>query len=183
MIKKTLLLFGFLLLYKETSSRQLKQFIPSNWISTCTEKCPETPLDLCDFYFQGYRNTIPYFNMDNNSTTDFQISPQIFDKYINRTVDTYNSTRPACLLNKKNQYKFTNLYYPMSINHIGKVFINMTDYDSKCDNFCGKCLLLYIVKTRPHWKDGNYTLLLSGDGNIIFPEERRCVVFKTENCY
>jgi len=180
-MKKNTFLFGLLLilLHKETSSRNLNQFIPSMWISTCIKNCPQTPLDLCDFYFQGYPDNIPYFELPNNGS----FSPPILDKILNRTVDTYNSTRPACSLNLKSQYKFTNLYYPMSVNHIGHVFMNMTLFNSGCDDFCGKCMLLYIVKIRPHWSDGNYTLLLSGDGNTVFLEERRCIVFKTAPCF
>ncbi len=166
--------------------RTLKQsvkFIPSMWISTCIKKCPEKPLDLCDFYFQGYQDMIPQFDIpENSSSSSVKISPSILDKYINKTVNIYNTTRPGCLLNTKKQYKFTRYYYPSSINNIGYIFINASNI-ANCEDTCGKCVLMYTVVARPHWANGNTTLLLSGDGNLVFPEERRCVIFKTNNCY
>ncbi len=178
MTKRLFITMVMSLLSYSSTSRTIKQFIPSMWYQKCIDKCPDKPLDMCDFYFQDYEESIPYFDIPTNSS---MLSPPILDKFINRTVDTYNSTRPACSLNLKKQYKFTNKFYPMSINHIGHIFINKTT--TTCDDFCGKCILLYIVKSRPHWSNGNYTLLLSGDGNTVFPEERRCVVFKTSPCY
>ena len=166
--------------------RHLKSYIPSTWINKCLITCPKSPLDACDFYFQGFLSKVPVFDYGKNSSrfgNDTILTPAVLDKYLNRTVDIHTTTRPACYLNNKNVTKFTNMYYASGIRRIGHVMVNKSATTDKCDEFCGKCVLLYMVQARPHWPDGSFTELLSGDNNTVFPESRRCVVFKTTSCY
>lgn len=185
MMKVTILSLVFILAASiHVHGRSIQQYIPSNWIYKCLIQCPSQPLDVCDFYFQGYHDQLPVFTYNTTSPkylNNTVLTPPVLDKYLNRTVDIHTTSRPACYLNNKNVTKFTNIYYATGMNHVGHVLVNTTA--NKCDEFCGRCVLLYTVQARPHWKDGSFTQLLSGDNNPTFPEARRCVVFKTEPCY
>jgi len=163
---------------------QSYNYNPFMWVENCINKtCPRSSLERCDFYFNNSKCEIPIFNLTslrNNSTEDIMISETVMENVLYRSIDISPfQRRNGCILNNTNPGVFTNLFYGNSYMRLGKIFINSTVLNSiNPDSLGNGCVLLYLPQVRPHWADKSTTLLVSGDKNDIYHEDRRCVVFK-----
>lgn len=194
MIFKYFSVFALLILSTEiycrpiTHTRYMMQaynYNPFMWVENCINKtCPRSSLERCDFYFNNSKCEIPKFNLTSlgggNLIEDIMISETVMENVLYRSIDISPfQHRNACILNNTNNGKFTNLFYGNGYNRLGKIFINSTVFNSiNIDSLNNSCILLYLPQVRPHWVDKSTTLLVSGDKNDIYHEDRRCVVFK-----
>jgi len=163
---------------------QSYNYNPFMWVENCINKtCPRSSLERCDFYFNNSKCEIPIFNLTSlgyDLTEDIMIPETIMENVLYRSIDISQfQRRNACVLNKTNNADFTNLFYGGSYNRLGKIFINATVLNlTDMDSLKNSCVLLYLPQVRPHWANKATTLLVSGDKNDIYHEDRRCVVFK-----
>jgi len=163
---------------------QSYNYNPFMWVENCINKtCPRSSLERCDFYFNNSKCEIPIFNLTSlgyNLKEDVMIPETVMENVLYRSIDISPfQRRNACLLNKTNSGDYTNLFYGNSYNRLGKIYINVTVLNStNMESLNNSCVLLYLPQVRPHWVDKSTTLLVSGDKNDVYHEDRRCVIFK-----
>lgn len=173
-----------------------------------TIACPTHPKTLCDFYFDGYEHIVPTFYLDDGVKGDHALVPKARSTLnwvgdmscFSPAVKDY-VTHDYVLANTKNATFLTypdpggTYDYQWALDTFDQFYLNAkTDAKSHLyartwhekneywhqENRCfyeNKCVFLPFTAVMFHT---NTTNLNIGDQNPVYPEQRRCVVFKTK---
>eukprot|EP00475_Leptophrys_vorax_P021669 TRINITY_DN2943_c0_g1_i2.p1 TRINITY_DN2943_c0_g1~~TRINITY_DN2943_c0_g1_i2.p1 ORF type:complete len:204 (+),score=1.30 TRINITY_DN2943_c0_g1_i2:176-787(+) len=164
--------------------------------------CPTHPSVYCDFYFDGFMNSIPTFHIKDNIKGDHAIltitreqvhwsgsmdyfAPGIRDYKTNGIIsaDSTNGTYLQCP--KKlgpSETPGDQFYLNQVEDAIAHVYVRNwkpeTPWSHGIDYFSDRCIKLPFTHAAVPGKFGPTNLNLE-DENEDYPEARRCVVFKT----
>lgn len=171
-------------------------------LPTC---CPSHPLLYCDFYFDGYDQKLPVYRLDDGINTDHPLSPfpsrmfgwigylghfspAIRDSKTDAISYVTSSWRNGTFLEcpstvHDNRYPGNQFYISNSLEDgVGKLFTRAfqraTIDQPGREFFEGRCIYLPLTSITVPGPEGNIQLEVN-DENPNYPEERRCVVFKT----
>lgn len=169
--------------------------------------CPQSPFEDCDFFFDGYDHVIPTFHLADGYNGDHVLSPILAKNFhwsgslINfapgvksqklqtlvNVADTYqNGTYYSCknlppAVNPGNQF-----YLNSGGSNVGKLWVrtfNRKTQGKKGQHgqkwYRNRCIYLPITNAAVPTSSGKLIKLFVNDGNLDFPQRRRCVVFKT----
>eukprot|EP00897_Mesotaenium_endlicherianum_P009329 jgi/Mesen1/8424/ME000472S07782 len=138
--------------------------------------CPVSPLDLCDFHFQGYHRKVPTFNFPAKSG-DAPLSPFLVDARSRVVIEVDSSGEGKFLCPKDNKTSAGVQFY--AGGQSARVLVRAFNKPAK-SYYKSRCVLLPI--TSAQIPTGGYSPLNLNRGDAhqkAYPEARRCVVFKT----
>eukprot|EP00897_Mesotaenium_endlicherianum_P007258 jgi/Mesen1/6560/ME000334S05891 len=167
--------------------------------------CPSSPATLCDFYFDGYQNKIPTFHLQDGEKGDHAISPasvaslrwvgsvanfspgiktQQIDKLVNIGGTGYNGTFLRCPKPvPEGENTLGQFYIAGDESATAKLYARSWQRQTADQNgvkwYLNRCIRLDILGATIYNLDGSVFNLDIADGNLDFPEDRRCIVFKT----
>lgn len=167
--------------------------------------CPKSPSQYCDFGFDGYMHTVPVFHLTDGYNGDKILTPSLSSSFhwdgslenfspgilygaTGQLVDVFatnkNGTFLRCPRLFPSSYNAGKQFYVSSGN--GKVarlwtraFQKSTRHQHGMSFYKNRCVYLPLTGVTVTNKEGKSVNLLAGDGNMEFPEKRRCVIFKT----
>lgn len=170
-------------------------------IPTC---CPESPFLHCDFYFDGFEHSIPVFELSDGVEGDHplntvfssklnwkgwtaQFSPSVKDiksgnkAYIGSTWK--NGTFLQCdslpsYVNTEGQFFISNILNVDGSKLFARRFQRSTPTQHGVEFYQDRCILLPLTQIGIPTASGNLNLDIN-DKNPNYPEERRCLIFKT----
>eukprot|EP00897_Mesotaenium_endlicherianum_P000590 jgi/Mesen1/10531/ME000083S10042 len=136
-------------------------------------ECPLTPLRLCDFYFEGYRNQLPVFKVQGGGAP---ISPVVLDQHSDRAieVDQSGTTSFLCANNKVRVFNDTRQFYLTG----GKAMLHDRPYNGflRRKFYNNRCLLLHIREAQIPVGNDVINLNPLDQYGTDYPKHRRCVV-------
>lgn len=147
--------------------------------------CPSSPTTLCSFYFTGSRTTIPSFNIP-SYPADVGFSAPIVWGPKPLLVVTVSNSGPAVFFGSvpagttANGYnsRINDFFYLSSSSSPSKLAHRSFNQVTQSD-VAGRCVLLQINSAQVKVGGQTVTNLNPNDGNSAFPQDKRCIVFKT----
>lgn len=171
-------------------------------IPTC---CPTSPFLHCDFYFDGYKHSLPVYNLTDRLYGDHplktiyasklkwkgwsaEFSPSLKDIKSGHKAYVGSTWMNGTFLQCKTLPKWINTDGQFFISNIGNVdgsklfarrFQRATKSQHGLKFYRYRCILLPLTQISIPQADGTNLNLDLNDQNTDYPQSRRCVVFKT----
>lgn len=145
--------------------------------------CPTNPLGLCSFYFTGYSSALYSFAISTTSP-DKTFGPAIlFSGNTSLTIAVSNSGPPVFFgsvpsgttCNGYNSRINDFFYLAGSPSKLVRRSYNQVN----AADVTGRCVLLQIDSAQVTINGKTVTNLNPNDGNNAFPQDKRCILFKT----
>ena len=170
-------------------------------IPTC---CPSTPLLYCDFFFEGFEHQLPTYVLKDGLTGDHplqteysrkihwkgwpaEFSPSVRDSKSGNKAYVGSTWQNGTFLQCPALPKWINTNGQLFISNVGNIdgsklfarkFQKATPSQWGIKFYRHRCILLPLTQISIPTAKGNLNLDLN-DNNKAYPQQRRCVVFKT----
>lgn len=166
--------------------------------------CPDSPTLYCDFVFHGFEHIIPTFHLQDGMVSDHPLltfptkflnwkgsterfSPTVIDVKTKTEIivssNTINGTFLQCPtplpenVNTEGQFYVTT-GYEQGAKLFARTFTTEEGGTKDRKFFQDRCVLLPLTSLAISTPNATNNLV-PGDGNLEYPEKRRCILFKT----
>lgn len=131
---------------------------------------------MCDFYFEGYQGTVPTFAIQ-SVTPDSPISPAVMGgaKGTTQTTYTLNAGMAEYICQEG-----TDLLQPDTQFYTSQQHVQARTFSGDASASHDKKTVLLRLSTVQLEVFGINVNLNPGDGNAMFPEDRRCLLFRVQ---
>eukprot|EP00897_Mesotaenium_endlicherianum_P001062 jgi/Mesen1/10957/ME000096S10533 len=154
---------------------------PPPLVAAASPGCPPKPLDECAFFFREHRYSVPTFHLESGGNGDHALSTVIQFNRSSKvtTIGTANSGDAEFICNEElgntmGTDKASGQFY---ING-PRVWMRTIQSSPGYSYYENRYVKLYFTNVQLAMAGAIFNLN-KGDGNLDFPDSRRCVVFKT----